>query len=511
MKNLGLSIFSILFSIQTPGGFFLNAEETAKYLNPNLPIEERIDDLVPRLTLEEKVIQLSDSWGSKGIPRLKVPPMLKTEGLHGQSYATGSTIFPQAIAMASTFNVELIEKVGKATAIESKAANLRMSWSPVLDVARDARWGRVEETYGEDPWLVGRMGVAWVTGFQSEKMIAVPKHVAGHGEPLGGRDSHDVGLSDRIMRTIHLAGFRAAVKEAHAGGAMAAYSAWDGVPDNGSVELLQKILREEWGFDGVVISDCNGPENILTKQAVADDMLQVCRLAILAGVDIECGSAFAKTLATAVRKGVLKESDLDVNLRRVLRTKMKLGLFENPGPEKMVWDKIPAYDTPEHRALAREVAVQGSVLLKNDKNLLPLSKETGVIAVIGPNADLVQTGDYSAKPSPDQLISVLQGVKSHVGSKSKVLYSRGCDLVASNTSGFSEALSVAKQADVVILVVGDSSTREMKTGVTSEKATTGENIDGATLASLKPICSTSSKGGRTSPTSRSRSPGTIAP
>ena len=446
-----------------------------KYLDPNVPIEDRITDLLPRLTLEEKVIELSDSWGSKGIPRLKIPAMLKTEGLHSQSYSTGATIYPQPISMATTFNPELINQVGKATAVEAKAANLRSSWSPVLDVARDARWGRVEETYGEDPYLVSRMGVAWITGFQGEGMIAVPKHFAGHGEPLGGRDSHDVGLSDRVMRNIHLVPFRAAVEEAHVGGIMAAYSTWNGVPDNGSTELLQKILREEWGFDGYVVSDCSGPENFLNKQSVVSNLEEASRMAIHAGVDIECGSAYTKALASAVKKGYLNESDLDANLRRVFRAKFKLGLFENPGPQEMVWDKLPAYDTPEHRALAHEVSVEGSVLLKNEANLLPLKKDIKTIAVIGPNADMAQTGDYSPKIAPNQLVTVLQGIKSHVSASTKVLYAKGCDVLSLDSSKMAEAVAVAKQADVVVLVVGDNSHPG------GGESTTGENRDGATL------------------------------
>ena len=444
---------------------------TPKYLDPSVPIEERIDDLLPRLTLEEKVVELSDDWGSKGIPRLKIPALLKTEGLHGQSYSHGATIFPMPIQMASTFDTNLINQVGVATAVEAKAANLRASWSPVLDVARDARWGRVEETYGEDPWLVSRMGVAWISGFQSEDMIAVPKHFAGHGEPLGGRDSNDVGLSDRTMRSVHLVPFRAAIEEAHAGGVMAAYSTWDGTPNNASLELLQGILRQEWEFNGIVVSDCGGPEHFLSKQTVVTNLEEACRSAILAGVDSECGSAFKKALVSAVQKGILKESDLDVNVRDMLRTKFKLGLFENPGRQSMVWDKLPAYDTPEHRALAREVAVEGSVLLKND-GVLPLSKDLGTVAVIGPNAEVGQTGDYSGEAVTNQVISVLQGVKSHVSASTKVLFAKGCDQTSEDTSGFAAAIDAAKQADAVILVVGDRSTG---------KSTSGENNDGATL------------------------------
>jgi beta-glucosidase len=208
------------------------AQQKAKYLNAEVKVEDRVDDLLHRMTVEEKVSQIVDSWGSAAIRRLGVPALLKTEGLHSQSYSTGATIFPQAIAMAATFDPELIRKVGQQTAIEAKAAHLRASWSPVLDVVRDVRWGRTEETYGESPYLVSRMGVAWIEGFQGEGMVAIPKHFAGHGQPMGGRDSNDIGLSDRTMREIHLPSFRAAVEEAHAGGVMAAYGLWDGVPDN---------------------------------------------------------------------------------------------------------------------------------------------------------------------------------------------------------------------------------------------------------------------------------------
>ncbi|HEX3855917.1 MAG TPA: glycoside hydrolase family 3 N-terminal domain-containing protein [Verrucomicrobiae bacterium] len=446
-----------------------------KYLDPNIPIEERIDDLLPRMTLEEKVIQLSDDWGSKGIPRLKIPALLKTEGLHSQSYSSGATVFPMPIAMATTFDPALINQVGKAIAVEAKAANLRATWSPVLDVARDARWGRVEETYGEDPFLVSRMGVAWITGFQSQDMIAIPKHFAGHGEPLGGRDSNDAGLSERTMREIHLVPFRAAIEEAHAGGVMAAYSTWDGTPDNASTELLQKILRQEWGFNGIVVSDCGAPEQFLTKQSVVTNLEEACKLAILAGVDSECGKAFKKALASAVRDGLLSESDLDRNVRDMLRTKFKLGLFENPGSQQMVWEKLPAYDTPEHRALAREVAVESTVLLKNDNHLLPLGKDIKTIAVIGPDADQAQIGDYSPKLVTNQLVTVLQGIKSHVSPDTKVLYAKGCGVSSEDVSGFAEAVDIAKQADAVVLVVGDHSYPDR------QKATTGENNDGATL------------------------------
>ncbi|HEY0256644.1 MAG TPA: glycoside hydrolase family 3 C-terminal domain-containing protein, partial [Candidatus Methylacidiphilales bacterium] len=453
------------------------ADEAAKYLDPNVPIEQRIDDLLSKMTVDEKIIEISDDWGSKGIPRLKVPAMLKTEGLHSQSYSTGATIFTQPIGMAATFDPELIAKEAKVIAFEAKADHIHSSWSPVLDVARDVRWGRVEESYGESPYLVSRMGVAWISAFQAEGMIAVPKHFAGHGGPLGGRDSHDVGLSERTLREIHLPSFRAAVEEAHAGGVMAAYSTWwDGVPDNASTVLLQQVLRQEWGFDGYVVSDCGGPEQFIQKQGIASTPEEAAALAAAAGVNMECGSIYKQGMAKAVEDGLVTESELNDVVRPVLRAKFRLGLFEHPETDKMNFDQLPEYDSAEARALAREIETEGIVLLKNDKNVLPLKKDLKTIAVIGPNADVAQTGDYSPKPRPDQMITVLQAIKSHVGPGTQVVFAPGLNTpLSTDKSKFDEAVNAAKGADVAIVVVGDNS-REG-----GGKATTGENNDGATL------------------------------
>jgi beta-glucosidase len=452
------------------------AQETPKYLDPSVPIDQRIDDLLPRMTVAEKVSQISDDWGSAAISRLKVPSLLKTEGLHSQSYSTGATIFPQPIGMAATFNPALINKVGRETALESKAAHIRESWSPVLDVARDVRWGRLEETYGESPYLVSRMGVAWIEGFQGEDMIAVPKHFAGHGQPMGGRDSQDIGLSDRVMREIHLPSFRAAIEEAHAGGIMAAYGVWDGVPDNASAPLLQKILRQEWGFDGFVISDCGALANLVEKQGIVQTMSEAAALGIRAGVSMNCGTTYHDWAAKALEHGIIKESQLDESVRAILRAKFRLGLFEHPEPDKMVWEKLPEYDTPEARALAREVAAEGSVLLKNDNGVLPLKKDIGTIAVIGPNANSAQTGDYSPKIASNQMVTVLQGIRSHVKPGTRILFAPGLDSpLSTDTSKFAEAIDAAKQSDAAVVVVGDSS----RPG--GPEGTTGENRDGATL------------------------------
>jgi beta-glucosidase len=472
MRNIRLFLYGLI-TILTVSSV---AQQKAKYLDPGVPLEERIDDLLPRMTVDEKVSQIVDSWGSVGIQRLKVPTLLKTEGLHSQSYSTGATLFPQAISLAATFDPDLIQLVGQQTAIEARAAHLRASWSPVLDVVRDVRWGRTEETYGESPYLVSRMGVAWIKGFQGEGMIAVPKHFAGHGQPMGGRDSQDIGLSDRTMREIHLPSFRAAIEEAHAGGVMAAYGLWDGVPDNASTTLLQRILRQEWGFDGMVVSDCGGPEHFLSKHAVVETAEEGVALAAAAGVNMECGGLYKTAMAKAVADGFVTEAQLDAVVRPTLRTKFRLGLFDNPTPEKMIWDKLPEYDTAESRGLARKIEVEGAVLLRNDNRVLPLRSDLKTIAVIGPNADIAQTGDYSPKPSPNQLITVLQGIRSHAGPNTQVLYAPGLATpLSTDTSKFNEAVCLAKTADVVVLVVGDNS----RPG--GGEPTTGENRDGATL------------------------------
>jgi len=471
-----------LWLIGVAGAFCAAAVATAqepsvpRYLDPKMPVEQRIDDLLGRMTVQEKVSQIYDSWGSQGVPRLHIPSMLKTEGLHSQSYSTGATLFPEPIAMASTFDTHLIEQVGKQTGVEAKAAHLMASWSPVLDVVRDVRWGRTEETYGESPFLVSRMGVAWIEGFQSLGLIAIPKHFAGHGEPVGGRDSQDYGLSERTMREIHLPSFRAAVEEAHAGGVMAAYGLWDGVPDNASTTLLQQVLRQEWGFDGIVVSDCGGLEHFLTKHAITDSQEEAAALAATAGVNMECGNIYRLAMEKAVAAGVVTEAQLDQVVRPTLRAKFRLGLFEHPEPDKMVWDKLPVYDTVASRELARTVEEEGAVLLRNEAALLPLKKTIRTIAVIGPNADFAQTGDYSPTPAANQLITVLAGIRSHVSPSTKVLYTPGLDRPDSNDkSKFAEAVATARKADAVVLVVGDNSRPN------GGELTTGENRDGATL------------------------------
>lgn len=462
----------------TAAGTAACSQSAPKYLDARVPVEQRVDDLLSRMTLEEKIGQIANSDGSQAIPRLKVPPLFKTEALHGFAAGTGATVFPQAIAMGATFDAELAGKVGKVSGYESRIANRYMAWAPVLNLARDVRWGRVEETYGESPYLASRLGVAWINGFQSEGVMAVPKHYAVHGAPLGGRDSNDVGFSDRMLREIFLPAFRAAFEEAHAQGVMPAYSSWQGLPDNASPVLLQQILRQEWGFDGVVVSDCGALENFYSKQGIAHSPAEAAAIGMWTGVNLNCGGAYKTHGAEAVRQGLVSDAELNDAVRPVLRAKFRLGLFDRAVPEKPApeREKLAEFDAPEARALAREVETEAAVLLKNERSLLPLRKDIKSIAVIGPDAEVAQSGDYTGRVMAEQMVSILEGVRSHVSAGTQVLFARG--LTAANsmdTSGFAEAVAAAKKAQVAVVVVGDDSLPH------KGKQTTGEGHDSATL------------------------------
>ena len=447
------------------------AEDVPVYKDKTKSIDARVADLLPRMTLEEKVKEVSEDWGIPGNTRLGIPPLSKAEAVHGFGYGTGATIFPQAIGLAATWNPNMANDVGDITGQECVEANTWQAWCPVLDVARDPRWGRMEETYGEDPYLVSRIGVSWIKAFQAHNLIATPKHFAAHGGPLGGRDSNDVGYSERVMREVYLPPFRAAFEEAKAGSVMNAYSTWvDGVPCAESQDLLFGILRQEWGFDGFVVSDCGSIGNLHTKFGVAEDKIAAARESIQAGVSCNCGDTYKGFLLKAVQSGQVSEHDLDFAVGRILATIFKLGLFERPvTATQWDWEKNPGWDSAPHRQVALEEARESIVMLKNT-GVLPLSKTIGSIAVIGPNADEAQLGDYSTKAKPGQLITVLAGIKKAVSANTKVTYAKGCDHTGTSTTGFDEAVQAAQASDVAVLVLGDKS-----------ESTTGENNDRANL------------------------------
>ena len=451
------------------------------YMDPTMPVEERVESLLGVMEPEDKMELIREGWGIPGIPHLYVPPITKVEAVHGFSYGSGATIFPQAIALGATFNKKLAEATAMAIGDETVAAGTMQAWSPVLDVAQDARWGRCEETYGEDPVLVSEIGGAWIKGYQSKGLFTTPKHFGGHGAPLGGRDSHDIGLSEREMREVQLVPFRHVIRNYGCQSIMMAYSDYLGVPVAKSKELLQNILREEWGFDGFIVSDCGAIGNLTSrKHYTAKDKIEAANQALAAGIATNCGDTYNdKDVIQAAKDGRINMENLDNVCRSMLSMMFRNELFEQEPKPKLDWNKIyPGWNSDDHKALARQVARESIVMLENKDAMLPLSKSVGTIAVIGPGADDLQPGDYTPKLQPGQLKSVLTGIKQAVGNGPRVIYEKGCGFTGEDGTGIQAAVKAAKKADVVVMVLGDCSTSESTTDVYK---TSGENNDYATL------------------------------
>ena len=452
-----------------------------RYMDASLPVEERVESLLAVMTPEDKMELIREGWGIPGIPHLYVPPITKVEAVHGFSYGSGATIFPQALAMGATWNRKLTEEVAMVIGDETVAANTKQAWSPVLDVAQDARWGRCEETFGEDPVLVSQIGGAWIKGYQSRGLFTTPKHFGGHGAPLGGRDSHDIGLSEREMREIHLVPFRHVIRNYDCQSVMMAYSDYLGVPVAKSRELLHSILREEWGFDGFIVSDCGAIGNLTArKHYTAKDKIEAANQALAAGIATNCGDTYNdKEVIQAAKDGRINMENLDEVCRTMLRMMFRNELFEKTPNKPLDWNKIyPGWNSDSHKEMARQAARESIVMLENKDNILPLAKDMRTIAVVGPGADDLQPGDYTPKLLPGQLKSVLTGIKQAVGKQTKVVYEQGCDFTSSNGTNIPKAVKAASQSDVVVLVLGDCSTSESTTDVYK---TSGENHDYATL------------------------------
>jgi beta-glucosidase len=406
--------------------------------------------------------------------RLGIPAILHDEILHGHM-AQGSTSFPQPIALASTWDPEFVSRVFTAAALETRARGSHQVLGPNLDLAREPRWGRTEETYGEDPYLVSRMAVAVVKALQGpgpgvdgDHIIATAKHFAAHGQPEGGTNIAPANYSERILREVFFPSFKAAVTEAGIMSVMASYNEIDGVPSHANKWLLEKVLREEWGFTGNIVSDYYAIPQMQDLHHVAGSKAEAAKLAIEAGVDIETPDPDTyPTLLQLVRDGIVSEATIDKAVARDLRLKFLLGLFENPyvDPERTV----AVTNSAAHRELAAEAARRAIVLLKNENNLLPLNRSSlKSIAVIGPNANRVHLGGYS--DNPGRGVSVLEGITTKVGSQVKVTYAEGCKITReggnwwADTSHLSDpaedgrliaqAVDMARAADVSILVLG---------------------------------------------------------
>ena len=478
------------------------------FWNPDLPALERVEDLVARLTLEEKAAQMLHE--APAIPRLGIPAYnWWNEGLHGVARAGIATVFPQAIALAAMWNSERLHEVAVAISDEARAKHheyLRKGdhgmykgltiWSPNINIFRDPRWGRGHETYGECPHLTAKLGVAFCRGLQGDdpkylKTVATPKHFAVHSGPEGLRHSFDAQVSEKDLRETYLPAFEACIVEAKAGSIMSAYNRTNGEPCSGSKTLLGRILRGEWGFDGFVVSDCWAIRDFHEGHKVTATFEESSAMAVKAGCDLNCGCSYSH-LPAAVAQGLVSESEIDVCLRRLFTARMRLGMFDPP--ERVPFASIPyeVNDCEQHRALARTTARESMVLLKNAGGLLPLRKDLRSIAVIGPNAHdpHILCANYFGIPS--RAVTPLEGIRAAVSAQTKVWYTDGCKLLGTATDGLgrsgnlSEALSMAERAEVVVLCLGLSAEIEGEQGDASNSEAAGDKVD-LRLTGLQPV------------------------
>ncbi|MFI8377287.1 glycoside hydrolase family 3 N-terminal domain-containing protein [Leeuwenhoekiella sp. NPDC079379] len=501
----------------------------ADYKNPKLAVEQRVSDLVNRMTIEEKVGQLTtllgwkmytktgdkvkasqelknaiqnqkigalwgvlraDPWTQKTLvnglnpelaakatnaiqkvaveeSRLGIPLFLAEEAMHGHM-AIGTTEFPSAIAQASTFNPELNEKMGAAVAVELRAQGAHIGYGPILDLAREPRWSRVEETFGEDPYLIAQMGLGVIKGFQgdgindSEKVISTLKHFAAYGVSEGGHNGGAVHIGQRELMQDYMYPFKKAI-DAGALSVMTAYSSVDGIPSTSHKGLLTGLLREQWGFTGFVVSDLGSIEGIKNDHHAAATLEEAAALAMNAGVDADLGgNGYDDALLTACKDGKVTETRLDEAVKYVLRLKFEMGLFENPyvdlkKPKQVVRNAA-------HIAIAKQMALEGVTLLKNEGDLLPLSKNLKNIAVIGPNADAMynQLGDYTAPQDPEYIITPLEGIRAKMPNAT-ITYVKGTAIRDTIQTDIPAAVAAAKNAEIAIVVLGGSSARDFKT------------------------------------------------
>jgi len=509
-----------------------SAQDALPYRDPKLPVEQRVADLLSRMTLEEKVAQMEGAWENRQffsdsktlfvdqdgnfIPenaavllknglgeisrpsekrgprqmaiytntvqkwvkentRLGIPVLFHDECLHGH-VAPGGTSYPQAIALSSTWDPALVQSVFTATAAEVRARGAQHCLAPVLDLARDPRWGRTEETYGEDPYLVSRIGLAAILGLQGtgaidrSHVMATAKHFAAHGQPEGGTNVAPGNYSERVIREYFLKPFETAVKDGHVQTVMASYNEIDGIPSHSNKHLLDDILRHEWGFDGVIVSDYFGITDLVTLHHVVATNAEAGKMAVEAGVEIELPfEAAYPSLVDQVHQGRVSESSIDRAVAHLLWAKFEAGLFENPYVDPDYAERL--VNNAEHQQLALQAAHEAIILLKNQNNLLPLDKSKYKrIAVIGPNAADLHLGGYSNKPGRG--VSILQAVKDKVGSSAEVVYSEGCKITetfpdwdadkvvlgdpALNAKRIQEAVAGAKKSDLVILALGEN-------------------------------------------------------
>lgn len=538
VKNIFITMLALCGTAMTA------AAQKPIYKQADRPVDERVADLIGRMTVEEKIAQLrcplgwemytkkseksvepsetfikqmseapigsywavlrADPWTQKTLEnglrpelaakalnalqkyavektRLGIPILFAEECPHGHM-AIGTTVFPTALGASSTWNASLIEQMGAAIGLECRSQGSNIGYGPVLDVAREARWSRVEETFGEDPWLTATLGTAMVRGMQGTNtadgshVISTLKHLAAYGIPESGHNGGAVYVGERVLRQQYLLPFEKAVK-AGVGTVMTSYNMIDGVPCTSNKWLLTDVLRGEWGFKGFVYSDLLSVDGIAQMHAAADNK-EGASLALKAGLDMDLGGgAYGDNLKQALSEGLITMADLDRAVGNVLRMKFNLGLFENPYVDPKRAKEVCRSE--EHLSLARQVAEEGTVLLKND-GVLPLSRGLKRIAVIGPNADMPynQLGDYTAPQARESVKTVLDGIRALAGNGTEVVYERGCAIRDTTKADIPAAVRAAESADAVVLVVGGSSARDFKTKYISTGAATVDESEG---------------------------------
>ncbi|TGD77568.1 glycoside hydrolase family 3 N-terminal domain-containing protein [Hymenobacter wooponensis] len=522
------------------------------YQDPQAPTEERVRDLLARMTVEEKVGQLStvlgwemyekkgarittsaayrkavderhigalwatlraDPWTKKTLTtglhpgqaahaanalqkyavehtRLGIPLFLAEECPHGHM-AIGTTVFPTAIGQGSTWNPALLQRMAAAIALEVRGQGGHIGYGPVLDLAREPRWSRVEETYGEDPVLTSELGVAMVKGLQGSSLksgvnvISTLKHFAAYGVPEGGHNGGSSSPGYRELHQSYLPPMRAAVR-AGAQSVMTSYNSIDGVPSSANQGLLTDVLRTQWGFQGFTVSDLGSISGLVTSHHVAATPAEAAALALNAGLDDDLsGYGYDQALLQAVQQGLVSGPGLDRAVGRVLRLKVEMGLFENPYVNARQGAR--QVNSPAHVQLARQVAQESLVLLKNEHNLLPLAKSLTSIAVIGPNADNIynQLGDYTAPQPAGRIVTVLEGIKGKVSAATKVTYVRGCAIRDTTSADIAGAVAAARQAQVAVVVLGGSSARDFRTEYQSTGAATVPPAGGTAISDME--------------------------
>lgn len=465
------------------------------YQDPKLPVEERVRDLLQRMTLEEKCAQMRllfpNAEMAKQIPfdvsyleknkhrcgaiynpysmpvqtvnaiqkwyventRLGIPVAVHSESLHCGSHET-DTVFPQAIGLGAAFHKKLICEIAKVMGQQGKAGGNNLVYAPNLDLSRDPRWGRTEETYGEDPYLIAQYAVAYIQTMQAQGVACCPKHYLAYGLGEGGLNLAPAHAGEREMREVLIEPFQKAITEAKAMGIMPSYGELDGEPLHGSRRFLTDILRTEFGFTGQVISDYGGVPMLRSVHHVAQNPLEAGKRALYAGVDMEAPEmyGFGPALEEAVRSGKVPEDWIDTAVSRILRHKFQMGLFENPYTDI---EEATKCHTDRELALARRAAEETLVLLKNDNGLLPLSEGVGTVAVIGPNGAVAQLGDYTPQAAWNRAVSVKKGLEQLLG-EDRVRYALGCTTAGGTEEQLQQAVRVAKQADVAVVCLGDN-------------------------------------------------------